>query len=114
MTVTVDDSSTVFGNTLYCADDFHYERCDADSTTTMVCKCLALESGAGAKKVLLSGQICDTSWTWSAGDIYVSLTIGELTQTLASGTGDQVQIIGGALSVDTIYFQPDSTIVEIT
>jgi hypothetical protein len=114
MTVTVDDSSTVFGNTLYCADDFHYERCDADSDTTMSCRCLAIESGAGSKKVLLLGQMCDTAWNWSVGDIYVGETAGELTQTTVSGSGDILQKVGFALSSTTLYFSPDSTVIEIT
>jgi len=113
MTVTVDDASAVFGSTLYCASDFNYERCDADSTTTMVCVALALESGTGSKKVLLEGQICDTSWSLSTGPVYTSLDIGDITQTVASGTGDQVQKIGYALSANTMYFRPDSTVIEI-
>lgn len=113
ITVTVDDASAAFSNPLYQADDFHYERCDADDTTSMNCVVLALESGSGSKKVLLEGQICNTSWDWSAGPIYISTTTGGLTQTAPSGTGDQVQKIGFALSADTIYFRPDATILEI-
>jgi hypothetical protein len=114
MTVQVDDASTVFGSTLYCASDFHYERCDADSTTTMVCVVLALESGPGTKKVLLEGQICDTNWSLNTGPVFTSLNIGDITQTVASGIGDQVQKIGYALSVNTIYFRPLLTVIEIT
>ena len=113
MTVTVDDASTAFGNALYCAADFHYERCDADADATMPCRALALEAGAGSKMILLKGQICNTSWDWSAGTVWTSLTTGEITQTLASGTGDQVQEIGFALSADTIYFSPVSIIAEV-
>ena len=112
--VTVDDASVAFGNPLYCADDFNYERCDADTTATMPCVALAVETGAGSKMVLLEGQICNTTWDWSAGPIYISLTTGALTQTIPSGTGDQVQIVGFALSADTMYFRPDSTVVEIS
>jgi len=113
MTITIDDASTTFGNPLYCADDFHYERCDADSDLTMPCRMLALESGAGSKKVLIKGQICNTSWDWSSGTVWVSLTTGEITQTLPSETGDQVQEIGYALSADTIFFDPVSIVAEV-
>lgn len=113
LTVTVDDASAVFGSPLYCASDFNYDRTDADAAATMPCVCLALESGSGSKLVLMEGQICDTSWNWSAGAMFVSTTTGELTQTAPSGSGDQVQIVGFALSADTIYFQPNSTVVEI-
>ena len=113
ISVTVDDASAAFGTPLYCASDFHYERTDANSTSTMPCVGIALESGTGTKLMLLEGQICHTAWSWSAGDVYVSGTTGELTQTAPSASGDQVQRVGFALSADTIYFKPDSTVVEI-
>lgn len=107
MTVTVDDSSTAFGNALYCASDFHYERADADSISTMPCSVLALEVGSGSKRVLIEGQICNTDWDWFAGCVYVSDTTGGLRQTTVSGSDDQVQIAGWALSADTIFFRPN-------
>jgi len=114
LTVTVDDASTVFGDALYCAADFHYERCVASSATTMSCRCLALESGAGTKKVLLKGQICDTSWNWTSGDIYISPTVtGSLTQTLVSGTGEQLQLVGFATHADRMYFNPNTMLIEM-
>ncbi len=113
LTVTVDDGSAAFGNALYCAADFHYERCDADAAATMPCRALALEAADGSKKVLLKGQICDTDWDWAAGTVWVSLTTGELTQTMPVDTGDQVQEIGFALSVDTLWFDPVSIIAEV-
>jgi len=113
MTVTIDDASSAFGKPLYCASDFHYERADATSSGTMPCRMLSLESGSGSKKVLLKGQICNTSWNWSAGDIYVSTTTGELTQTQPSSSGEIVQVIGYALSADTIFFNPSTEIIEL-
>lgn len=112
-TVTVDDASAAFGNALYLAADFHYERCDADAAATMPCTALALESGAGTKLILKRGQICDTDWNWSAGVVFVSTTTGALTQAAPSASGDQVQVAGWALSADTIYFDPDQTLLEI-
>jgi hypothetical protein len=114
VTVTVDDASAAFGNPLYCATDFHYERCDADAAITMPCVCLALESGAGSKKVLLKGQICDTAWSWNAGLVYVSCTTGELTQTTVSGSGDQAQIVGFATHANTMFFNPNYMLIEIS
>lgn len=114
MTVTVDSSAAAFSNALYCAADFHYELTSASTSATMPCRVLALESGTGEKKVLLEGQICNTTWNWSNSDIYVSETTGELTSISPSGSGDQVQKVGWSLSADTIYFRPDSTIIEIT
>ena len=114
MTVTVDDANAAFGNALYCAADFHYERADATASGTMPCRMLALESGAGSKKVLLRGQICNTSWNWSVGDIYVSTTTGELTQIPPSSSGEMVQIIGHALSANTMFFDPDTSTIVIS
>ncbi len=113
MTLTVDDASAVFGNALYLEDDFHYERCDADAAITMPCTAIALESGAGSKNVLLEGPIYNTDWDWTDGNIYVSTTVGALTQSPPAGSGDQVQIVGYALDADTMFFLPNSTIVEI-
>jgi len=113
MTVTVDDASSAFGLVLAQAADFHYDRADADAATSSVGIVMALESGSGSKSVLIEGQICDTSWSWSAGFLYVSTAIGEMTQTPPSGTGDQVIAIGWALSATCIYFKPSLVLVEI-
>ncbi|KKN58623.1 hypothetical protein LCGC14_0550420 [marine sediment metagenome] len=104
--VTVDDASASFGNPVYCADDFHYERANAVSITTMPCRAIALESGSGSKKILLSGQICNTSWNWSNGDIFVDVNAGAFTQISPVVSGSQVQVVGYALSADTMYFNP--------
>ncbi len=106
MTVTVDDASAAFGSPLYCEADFNYERADADAESSMPCRVLALESGSGSKKVLIKGQICNTSWNWSNGDVYVATISGTLTQTKPSGDGDIIHIIGRALSAYTIWFDP--------
>lgn len=113
MTVTVDDASAVFGSVLYGAADFHYDRADADATSTLPVVVMALQSGAGSKLVLVKGQICNTSWDWSAGYIYLSTSTGALTQTAPSGSGDSVQIVGWALSADTMYFYPQLVTVEL-
>jgi hypothetical protein len=113
MTVTVDDASAAFGNVLYQASDFNYERADADAAATGVVLALALEAGNGSKKVLLSGQCCNTSWNWNAGLVYLSATTGEMTQSLVSGSGQQSTICGFALSADTIYFNPQYSVVEV-
>ena len=113
MTVTIDDASAAFGDPLYCATNFHYERCDASSTTTMPCVGLALASGTGSQSVLLEGQVCNTDWDWSSGYLYIGTTTGDIVQAAVSGTGEQLQKIGFALSADTMYFRPDSTIVVI-
>jgi hypothetical protein len=74
---------------------------------------MALESGTGSKKVLLEGQICNTSWNWNAGFLYLdTATAGGMVQSAPSGTGDQVVVLGWALSADTIFFRPSLVLVE--
>ena len=113
ISVTVDDASTVFGNVLAQAADFNYDRADADAATSSVGLVLALSSGSGSKEVLIEGMACNTSWTWSAGLLYLSTTTGAMTQTAPSGTGDQVVAVGWALSATCIYFKPSLVLVEV-
>lgn len=114
VTMTVDTNTVGFGCGLYLASDGHFDEADASAAATMPCMALALEEGTGSKKVLLQGIIRDDSWSWTAGGLlYVSTTAGNLTQTQPSGSGDQVQIIGVALSADVIYFNPCYVLVEI-
>jgi hypothetical protein len=113
MTVVIDDGSTVFGNVLSQASDFHYDRADADSATTAVGLVMALSDGSGTNDTLIEGQVCDTDWDWDAGLLYLSAAVGEMTQTAPAGTGDQVVVVGWALSADTIYFKPSLVLVEV-
>jgi hypothetical protein len=114
MTVTVDDGSAAFGVPLYCAADGNYDRANATASGTMPCRALALESGSGSKKIFHKGQICATAWDWTPGkDIYVGTTVGTLTQTAPAASGNEVQIVGYALSADTIFFNPEYGMVEI-
>jgi hypothetical protein len=113
MTVTVDDASSVLGSVLTQAADFNYDRADADAAATAPGYCMALTTSSGSKQVLLKGQVCDTSWNWSAGKLYLSETTGEMTQTKPSDSGDQIQVLGWALSANTIFFDPVIMIVEV-
>lgn len=113
LTVTVDDGSTAFGNVLYQGSDFHFDRADADATSTSPVFVIALESGSGTKTVMVRGQVCNTSWNWSAGKLYLSGTTGDMTQTVPSTTGQQIQVLGWALSADTIWFDPVAMVAEV-
>ncbi|MCK4679347.1 MAG: hypothetical protein KAT48_14530 [Bacteroidales bacterium] len=106
--------SPVFGSALFVASDGDYELADADAASTMPCIALALGTGTGTQDLLFHGFITNSSWSWTVGgEIYVSTTAGGLTQTAPSGSGDEVQIIGVAISATTILFDPDWTIVTI-
>lgn len=113
VTATVDTNTGGFGASLAMGADFNYDEADADAASTMPCTALALEAGTGSKKVLLKGYIRNDSWNWSGGLIYVSTVSGELTQTAPSGSGDQVQVVGYAVTADVMYFSPSLVLVEI-
>jgi hypothetical protein len=113
MTVVVDDAAAVFGSVLAQGADFNYDLADADSSTTSPAYVMALETSSGTKTVLVRGQICNTDWNWSAGKVYLSTTSGGMQQTVVSGTTDQVQVIGWALSADTIMFSPTYMVVGV-
>jgi hypothetical protein len=61
------------------------------------------------------GQVTNGSWSWSAIGryVYACTTPGGLTQVLSSGSGEQVQIVGMALSATQIDFDPQLVLVEV-
>jgi hypothetical protein len=80
----------------------------------MPCQALALEAGTGTKKVLKYGYMRNDGWNWTIGGlVYTSTALGELTQSAPSGSGDQVQIVGYAVSADVLFFNPNYSLVEI-
>jgi len=79
---------------------------------------IALPTGTiaadAAGEFLLLGFMRDDSWNWTPGGIlYVSTSAGTLSQTASSGSGNQVQVVGVAISTDIIYFNPSLELVEI-
>jgi hypothetical protein len=116
MTVDVNDQG--FGTPLYMASDGNLEMSNASSTATMPCVAMALASGIGLMECCLIGFVRNDAWNWTSlggveGLIYISTTSGTLTQTLASGTGEQVQVVGYATSADRMYFNPQLPMVEL-
>jgi len=89
---------------------------DADAASTMPVRCVSLGSGVlnDVVSVLLLGFIRVDSWTWTPGlPIYASTDPGMWTQTAPSGTGDQVQIVGYALSATLVFVCPSLVVVEV-
>lgn len=112
-TMTVDINAQGIGAPLFMAADGHLDTADADTDATSPCVALALETGTGAKKVLLSGVMRVDGWDWdtgpgTAGLIYVSISVGTLQQTTPTGTDEVTQPVGYALSDDVIFFHPSS------
>lgn len=109
---TVSTSQTQY-NAVYMKSD-GWAAAKADAYTTLPAIGIILEAGTGSKKVLTKGIVKNTSWSFTQGArVYVSAaTAGAITTTAPSTTGQLVQIIGIALSADTLYVCPDSTCVE--
>lgn len=81
--------------------------------------CIALASGSIAENAtgefLFHGLFRDDSWSWAIGGlIYISeVTAGLLTQTRPATAGNQVQIVGIAITATIILFNPSYELVEI-
>jgi hypothetical protein len=115
-TMNVTGNTVGIGSALYMTSGGDgLDETDADWFATMPCRVLALETGTGQdKSVLLKGFIRNDSWSWTPGlSVYVSTTVGTLTQTPPAGSGDQVQTVGWAHRSNVLYFDPDKTVVEI-
>lgn len=112
--MTVDANTIGVASALHLDTDGNWIEADADAEATMPCGALALETGTGTKKVLMQGFIRDDTWVFNPGGIvYVSADVGKVSQTVPSGTGDQVQAVGIATHADRMYFNPSWVLVEV-
>jgi hypothetical protein len=109
--------TVAFGNVLYLdATALEYKKADADASTSMPAVVMAMEAGDDGDTIdlLYEGFVRDDSWTWTPGGIlYASTTPGAMTHTAPSGSGDQVQALGYALTAKKIYFKPNLVLVEV-
>ena len=115
--------AVAFGDVCFMAADGELEFADADQITTMPGLYMALGTinAAASGEWLLMGIARNDAWNWTIGAgtlglIYVSVTGttgNTLTQTKPSGAGDQVQIVGHAISADIMMFNPNYTYVEV-
>lgn len=114
-TQTVDTNSVGVFSLLEMAADGNYDEADADAEATSDGNLvLALESGTGSKKVMHIGFVQEDDWNWTPGQpLYVSTTVGTMTHTPSSGTGDIVRCVGTAMTADMIYFNPSNDYIEI-
>jgi len=113
--LTVDSNSVGVGGLLYMKSNGNLAEADADSATTVPGVFLAVDSGTGSnKRMLVKGIFRLNSWSWTPGQIlYASPTAGGITATRPSTTGQQVQVVGIALTSNIIFFDPQLVIVEI-
>jgi hypothetical protein len=106
------------GNCVYLkAADSRAWKALATATTTMPAIALAtcVTAGGTDYEFLLLGFMRYDTWSWTAGGLlYVSrATAGELTQTLPALTGEQVQVVGVAITSHIILWNPSYELVEI-
>lgn len=108
------------GDIGFMASDGQIELADADADTSMpaLYMSLATITNGASGEWLITGVVRDDTWNWTRGPgtsglIYVSTTAGDMTQTAPSATGDQVQIVGTAISADIMLFNPSPVLVEI-
>jgi hypothetical protein len=90
----------------------------ANSSSLMPARFLVLKSASANAKVQLlrSGQFRDNRWSFTVGAyIYPSpTTAGNVTQTIPTASGHQVQQIGIAARSNVIDFEPgDLTVIEL-
>ena len=67
-------------------------------------------------QVCLLGLVRDDSFAFgtAGAPVYVSTTVGEMTNTAPSGEDDVVQIVGHSIGDDAIFVQPCLTTIEHT
>ena len=104
----------VTGNVCYVKADGKLWKSNAGATTTMPVFAMATEniSADGSGYFAVEGWFSTTGLT--PGELfYASKTGGAVTDTAPSVSGDQVQIVGIAVTSTLLYFRPDYTVVEI-
>ena len=115
-TVGTVGETVAMGDVLYMKSDGKFWKADADAAATMPGMVLAMVAitANSTGNLLHFGYFRDDTWNWTVGGLlYVSITPGNPTQTAPSGTGDQVQVVGTAVSADVIFFNPSPVLVEV-
>lgn len=104
------------GKLVYLGTNGTMRNTDADSSASVPCIGITLEAITAGDYglVLMKGWVYNSAWTLDEGkDVYVGTNAGDVTVTIPSGSGDQVQVIGIGISEDLLYFNPDYTLLEI-
>jgi hypothetical protein len=110
--------TTAIGDLVYLDPNGRWEEADADDTAKSISLlgiAMEVKSDGQAVNVALSGSfIVDASWSFGVGvPLYVHTTLGAITATKPTGTGDVVRTVGYALTATTIFFAPSSDYVTL-
>jgi len=78
-------------------------------------KLLSISIGTAPNQgMLLRGYVYNSTWNWTVGSpLYIGCSVGQLTQTQPSGSGEFVRVVGYAISADLIYFNPSQEWIEL-
>lgn len=122
LTVNSSETNTTFGQAYSVSTAGDLIAANAGSTVTMPCIGLAASSGTSAQTIIHDGFITKTGWNWTPRQlVYVSTspsTLGGLTQTIPTTQGstasNQVQIVGMAITADTIIVKPSLILIGIS
>ena len=110
--------TTAIGDLVYLDPNGRWEEADADATSTSISLlgiAMEVKDDGEAVNVALSGSfIVDASWSFGVGvPLYVHTTLGAITATKPTGSGDVVRTVGYALTATTIFFAPSSDYVTL-
>ena len=111
--------SSAIGDLVYLGSDGEWYEADSDATGTSINLLgIALETKTDgqAMNVALPGSFVrdDSAFAFTPGvPLYVSGTLGAITATKPTGSGDVVRTVGFAVHADMIYFNPSSDYVTL-
>jgi hypothetical protein len=116
-TLNAGYSSTLM-DLVYLGSGGKWLEADADATGTSINLLgIAMEAKTDgqAMNVALSGSfVRDDTWNWTIGvPLYISGTLGAITATKPTGSGDIVRTVGYAVTADIIFFNPSSDYVTL-
>jgi len=103
-------------DTVYISASGKTAKADASVESTMPAVGIAMEAAVdgGTFKVLLMGTITNATWTWTAKAIlFASTTLGALTETPPSASGNIVQRVARVISATKILVNPSLEYIEV-
>jgi len=110
--------TTTLMDLVYLHSNGRWEEADADATSTSINLlgiALEVKDDGEAMNVALSGSfVRDNSWSWTPGvPLYMHTTLGAITATKPTGSGDVVRTVGYAVAATYIFFAPSSDYVTL-
>ena len=115
--VKVAGEALAFGEVVYFKSDGKAWRADADGSSTFPAMAMSLGTVAAGNSgtFLVQGNVRNDSWSWTiGGTVYLSTTVGAMTQTAPTTAGNIVQVLGVAHpNADTIFFSPQLTYTSV-